>query len=52
MNLCSTREPSRFSGESGNLPVPAPLLGTLRSGDNDGRENVAEKVRSFNLHRD
>ena len=30
------------------------LLGTLRSKDGDGRENVAEKVnsRSFNLHRD
>ena len=29
-------------------------LGTLRSEDDDGRENVAEKVnsRSFNLHRD
>ena len=29
-------------------------LGTLRSEDGDGRENVAEKVnsRSFNLHRD
>ena len=30
------------------------LLGTLRSEDGNGRENVAEKVnsRSFNLHRD
>ena len=29
-------------------------LGTLRSEDGDGSENVAEKVnsRSFNLHRD
>ena len=29
-------------------------LGTLRSEDDDGRENVTEKVnlRSFNLHRD
>ena len=29
-------------------------LGTLRSKDGDGRQNVAEKVnsRSFNLHRD
>ena len=29
-------------------------IGTLRSEDGDGRENVAEKVnsRSFNLHRD
>ena len=33
---------------------PAPLIGTLRSEDGDGIENVAEKVnsRSFNLHRD
>ena len=31
-----------------------PTLGTLRSEDGDGRENVVEKVnsRSFNLHRD
>ena len=30
------------------------LVGTLRSEDGDGGENVAEKVnsRSFNLHRD
>ena len=30
------------------------IIGTLRSEDGDGRENVAEKVnsRSFNLHRD
>ena len=30
------------------------LVGTLRSEDGDGRENVAEKVnsRSFNLHHD
>ena len=30
------------------------VLGTLRSEDGNGRENVAEKVnsRSFNLHRD
>ena len=30
------------------------LIGTLRSEDGDGRENVVEKVnsRSFNLHRD
>ena len=30
------------------------ILGTLRSEDGDGRENVVEKVnsRSFNLHRD
>ena len=30
------------------------LIGTLRSEDGDGRENVAEKVisRSFNLHHD
>ena len=30
------------------------VLGTLRSEDGDGSENVAEKVnsRSFNLHRD
>ena len=29
-------------------------IGTLRSEDGDGRENVAEKVNScsFNLHRD
>ena len=29
------------------------IIGTLRSEDGDGRENVAEKVnsRSFNLHR-
>ena len=29
-------------------------IGTLRSEDGDGRENVAERVnsRSFNLHRD
>ena len=29
-------------------------LGTLKSEDGDGRENVTEKVnwRSFNLHRD
>ena len=31
-----------------------PPIGTLRSEDGDGRENVAEKVnsRSFNLHHD
>ena len=30
------------------------IIGTLRSDDGDGSENVAEKVnsRSFNLHRD
>ena len=30
------------------------LIGTLRSEDGDGSENVAEKVnsRSFNVHRD
>ena len=30
------------------------IIGTLRSEDGDGRENVAEEVnsRSFNLHRD
>ena len=30
------------------------IIGTLRSEDGDGRENVVEKVnsRSFNLHRD
>ena len=33
------------------LPI---LIGTLRSEDGDGRENVVEKVNSrfFNLHRD
>ena len=33
---------------------PSLLIGTLRSKDGDGRENVVEKVnsRSFNLHRD
>ena len=32
----------------------AVVVGTLRSKDGDGSENVAEKVnsRSFNLHRD
>ena len=35
-------------------PLPPCIIGTLRSEDGDGRENVAEKVnsRSFNLHRD
>ena len=34
--------------------VVVTALGTLRSQDGDGRENVAEKVdsRSFNLHSD
>ena len=34
--------------------IVATLIGTLRSEDGDGRENVAEKVNScsFNLHRD
>ena len=34
--------------------VPAGILGTLRSEDGDGGENVAKKVnsRSFNLHSD
>ena len=34
--------------------VVVTALGTLRSEDGDGRENVAEKVDShaFNLHRD
>ena len=34
--------------------VAVSRIGTLRSEDGDGRENVAEKVnsRSFNLHRD
>ena len=33
---------------------PLGIVGTLRSEDGDGRENVAEKVNScsFNLHRD
>ena len=33
--------------------LAAIILGTLRSEDGDGRENVAEKVnsRSFKLHR-
>ena len=43
-----------------NLAKASPMhqsegkVGTLRSEDGDGRENVAEKVnsRSFNLHRD
>ena len=34
--------------------VPMTIIGTLRSEDGDGGENVAEKVnsRSFNLHHD
>ena len=37
-----------------NCPVGDSAIGTLRSMDDDGRENVAEKVnsRSFNLHQD
>ena len=43
--------------ESGTFTIIFPslsLLGTLRSEDDDGRENVAEKVNSCssNLHRD
>ena len=37
------------------LPPPRHIeLGTLRSEDGDGSENVAEKInsRSFNVHRD
>ena len=36
------------------VAVVVTALGTLRSQDGDGRENVAEKVdsRSFNLHSD
>ena len=39
---------------SPRAPVPNQTLGTLRSEDGDGGENVAEKVnsRSFNLHSD
>ena len=37
-----------------SLGPPGSLLGSLRSEDGDGSENVAEKVnsRSLNLHRD
>ena len=37
-----------------HLTVFLELIGTLRSEDGDGRENVPEKVNScsFNLHRD
>ena len=41
-------------GPHSQQPPRTQIIGTLRSEDGDGSENVAEKVnsRSFNLHRD
>ena len=53
-HFAQSRNPDGFSWHtSSRIPHPA-LIGTLRSEDGDGSENVAEKVnsRSFNLYRD
>ena len=51
----ATRELVRQSeAKPKQAPQSEAIIGTLRSEDGDGRENVAEKVKlgSFNLHRD
>ena len=58
-NLIGRPQPDKVAASLSCFPVSFSalclwgVLGSLRSEDGDGRENVAEKVnsRSFNLHR-